>query len=102
MAKEDVLAQFAQAQNDAVSAVYDAGFIAGVASVPASEPGSGVSAEQEAADIQAAVSIAQAAFQVEIDALKAQLSAGVDAYANLQALEVSIEEKLNKIKELLS
>ncbi len=102
MAKEDVLAQFAQAQNDAVSAVYDAGFIAGVASVPGNDSGGGISAEQEAADIQAAVATAQAALQVEIDELKIQLSAGVDAFANLQALELSIEDKLNKIKALLN
>lgn len=68
MAKEDAVLAFDQSVVDAKGALYDAGFADGVASVPASPdegPDMGLSAEDEALALAAAV----APLHAEIDAL---------------------------------
>lgn len=87
MGKVDVLSKFAQDQGDAVGKVYDGGFADGVASVPAS----GISVDQEAADIALAV----ADLKAQIVDLSAKVAADDAGLAALQA-------KLDQIKALLA
>lgn len=83
--KDEVIVEFKQAQDQALSDLYDKSFNDGVASVPASP--SGVSAEQEAADIAAAVAQVEARLHDEVDAAKLEASQAM-------ALKDAIKAKL--------
>lgn len=90
MAKEDALSAHSSAVVTADGLLYDAGFADGVASVPASTPGTFVQA-----DIDAAVAAKGVADQAALDDMKAQLDASVAKDAADMAL-------IDKIKALLS
>lgn len=84
--KDVALEQFKTDQEQAAEHLYDAGFVDGVASVP-SMPGGGISADQEAADIAAAVDKASVELHAEVDAANLAASQAV-------ALKDAIKAKL--------
>lgn len=84
--KDVALEQFKTDQEQAAEHLYDAGFVDGVASVPAM-PSGGISAEQEAADIAAAVAQTEAQLHDEVDAAKLEA-------AQALALKDAIKAKL--------
>ena len=105
--KEEAVLAFDQAVVEAKGVLYDTGFADGVASVPpcpviVDGVDMGLPAAEELAALIAAVDAVKGELQPQIDQLKLDLAGSVDALAQMTALELAVEAKLNKIRELLA
>ena len=89
MGKEEAVLAFDQAAADAKGALYDAGFVDGVASVPAN-PGEGVDMGLSAADEALALEAAVAPLHAQIDSLGLQVNQVKALKDSLAALLASL------------